>query len=116
MEKQLGKDEGVTRHDLGREEFLQRVWQWHGKYGTRINEQMRRLGSSLDWQYVGLFYRQNGPVPPPRITPPQHVNRNAVFTMDEPRSTAVTEAFVRLHERGLMYRKRRMVNWCPHLR
>lgn len=61
MEKQLGKDEGVTRHDLGREEFLQRVWEWHGKYGTRINEQMRRLGSSLDWQYVGLFLQEECP-------------------------------------------------------
>ncbi|HNN93010.1 MAG TPA: valine--tRNA ligase [Pseudomonadota bacterium] len=87
VERQLAKEEGKTRHDLGREAFVKRVWSWKEKYGGRITEQLRVLGFSLDWQ------------------------RNR-FTMDEGLSKAVTEAFVRLHEDGLIYRAQRLINWC----
>ena len=87
VERMLAKEEGKTRHDLGREEFVRRVWEWKEKYGNRITEQLRVLGFSLDWQ------------------------RNR-FTMDEGCSRAVNEAFVRLHEDGLIYRARRLINWC----
>ncbi|MBL9008398.1 MAG: valine--tRNA ligase [Myxococcales bacterium] len=87
VERQLAKEEGKTRHDLGREAFEKRIWAWREKYGHRITEQLRVLGFSLDWQ------------------------RNR-FTMDEALSKAVTEAFVRLHEDGLIYRAQRLINWC----
>ena len=90
VEKMLARDENVTRHQLGREEFVRRVWEWKEKYGHRIYEQIGRLGCSVDW------------------------DREA-FTMDEKRSRAVTEAFVRLHESGVIYRSTRLVNWCSRL-
>lgn len=80
--------EGVSRHDLGREAFLERVWAWKHKYGNRITEQLRLLGASCDWE------RER-------------------FTMDEGCSRAVREVFVRLHRKGLIYRGNYMVNWCP---
>ncbi len=88
VERELKKSEGKTRHDLGREEFLKQVWQWKDKYGKRIGEQHQVLGASLDWS------RER-------------------FTMDEASSTAVREAFVRLYEEGLIYRAKRLINWCP---
>ena len=87
VERMLMKEEGKSRHDLGREEFTSRVWQWKEKYGSRIIEQLRVLGFSLDWQ-------------------------RCRFTMDEGLSRAVLEAFVRLYEDGLIYRARRLINWC----
>jgi len=87
VERQLAK-EGLTRQDLGREKFTERVWQWKEEYGNRIAEQMRRLGSSLDWS------RER-------------------FTMDEGLSQAVRETFVTLYEQGLIYRDERLVNWDP---
>jgi valyl-tRNA synthetase len=90
VEKRL-KNEGKTRHDLGREAFVQRVWAWKQEYGNRILQQLRRLGSSLDWS-------------------------REVFTLDEKRSRAVTEAFVRLYEEKLIYRANRLINWCCALK
>ena len=87
VEKELAK-EGISRHDLGREEFLKRVWQWKEKYGNYIIEQLKRLGASCDWERTR-------------------------FTMDEGFSRAVREVFVRLYEEGLIYRGDYMVNWCP---
>jgi valyl-tRNA synthetase len=80
--------EGKSRHDLGRETFVERVWQWRRESGDRILLQQRILGASPDWS-------------------------RAKFTMDPDLSRAVTEAFVRLHEQGLMYRATRLINWCP---
>jgi len=87
VERELAK-EGLTRHDLGREKFVERVWQWKEKYGSIITEQHRRLGVSCDWE------RER-------------------FTLDEGLSHAVRVAFVRLYEKGLIYRGTYMVNWCP---
>ena len=87
VEKELAR-EGLSRHDLGREEFLKRVWQWKEKYGNYIIEQLKRLGASCDWERTR-------------------------FTMDEGFSRAVREVFVRLYEEGLIYRGDYMVNWCP---
>ena len=87
VERQIAA-EGKTRQQLGREAFVERVWQWKQHYGDAILDQMRRLGTSVDWS-------------------------RAYFTMDEPRSRAVREAFVRLHEQGLIYRGAYIVNWCP---
>ncbi len=89
VERQLNANEG-TRHDLGREAFVARIWQWKEKSGGAIARQMRRLGASVDW------------------------SRDR-FTMDEGLSAAVTETFVRLHEEGLIYRGKRLVNWDPVL-
>ncbi|OGT88747.1 MAG: valine--tRNA ligase [Gammaproteobacteria bacterium RIFOXYD12_FULL_61_37] len=89
VERQLETD-GKTRHDLGREAFIDRVWEWKGESGGNITRQLRRLGSSLDWA-------------------------NERFTMDEGLSNAVKEVFVRLHEEGLIYRGKRLVNWDPKL-
>ncbi len=89
VERQLAA-EGITRHDLGREKFLEKVWEWKAKSGGTITGQIRRLGSSVDWS------RER-------------------FTMDEGLSNAVKEAFVRLHEDGLIYRGKRLVNWDPKL-
>jgi len=91
VEKQLVRSEGKTRHDYGRDAFVAKVWEWYDSYNSRIQDQLRRLAGSLDW-------------------------RHEVFTLDEPRSHAVATAFVSLHDEGLIYRQRRMVNWCPHLR
>ena len=88
VEKELQKTEQRNRHDLGREEFLRRVWQWKERYGSRIGEQHQALGASLDWE------RER-------------------FTMDEGLSRAVREVFVRLHEEGLIYREKKLINWCP---
>ncbi|MGD9298374.1 MAG: valine--tRNA ligase, partial [Thiohalocapsa sp.] len=89
VERQL-EAEGKTRHDLGREAFIDRVWQWKAESGGTITRQLRRLGSSLDWQHER-------------------------FTMDEGLSNAVREVFVRLFEEGLIYRGKRLVNWDPVL-
>ncbi|CAM9440853.1 unnamed protein product, partial [Laminaria digitata] len=91
VEKKLKKDQNVTRHDLGREEFVKRVWQWKDEYGGKITNQIRKLGSSVDW------------------------SREA-FTMDANLSRAVTEAFCRFHESGLIYRDTRMGNWSCALK
>lgn len=87
VERQLAA-QGLDRHDLGREAFLEKVWQWKEQSGGTITRQIRRLGSSVDWS------RER-------------------FTMDEGMSAAVQEAFVRLHEDGLIYRGKRLVNWDP---
>ena len=89
VERQL-EGEGTTRAALGRERFIERVWKWKGESGGTIARQMRRLGASVDW------------------------SRDR-FTMDEGLSHAVTEVFVRLHEEGLIYRGKRLVNWDPVL-
>ncbi|WPL19094.1 Valine--tRNA ligase [Thiorhodovibrio winogradskyi] len=89
VERQL-EAEGKTRHHLGREAFIQRVWDWKAESGGQITRQLRRLGSSLDWAHER-------------------------FTMDEGLSTAVREVFVRLFEEGLIYRGKRLVNWDPIL-
>ena len=92
VEKKLAKERGgLTRHDLGREGFLGEVYKWVDEYGGRICDQLRRIGSSVDWS------RQ-------------------VFTMDAPRSAAVLEAFARMHEAGAVYRDNRLVNWDCRLR
>lgn len=87
VEKQLAA-EGVDRHAVGREKFIERVWQWREESGGKIFQQLKRLGASCDWQ------RER-------------------FTMDEGLSTAVREVFVRLYEDGLIYRANRLINWCP---
>ena len=90
VERELQK-EGLTRHDLGREKFVQRVWEWKEQYGGIILKQIRRIGSSCDWS------RER-------------------FTFDEGLSRAVREVFVRLYEEGLIYRGKRLINWCPRCR
>src|SRR5579884_2308305 len=87
VERQLAK-EGTNRHELGREAFLERVWEWVRQYKSRIQDQHRRLGASCDWS------RER-------------------FTLDEGLSRAVREVFVRLYEEGLIYRGERIINWCP---
>ncbi|HZC25831.1 MAG TPA: valine--tRNA ligase [Actinopolymorphaceae bacterium] len=87
VERELAK-EGVSRHDLGREAFVERVWQWKAEYGGKILGQMRRLGDSVDWS------RER-------------------FTMDERLSRAVQTMFKRLYDDGLIYRDNRIINWCP---
>jgi valyl-tRNA synthetase len=87
VERQLA-DEGTSRQQLGREAFVERVWEWKRHYGGAILSQMKRLGASVDWQ-------------------------REYFTMDDNLSVAVREAFVRLHEQGLIYRGAYIVNWCP---
>jgi valyl-tRNA synthetase len=87
VERDVKKTEKKSRHDLGRDAFLERVWAWKAKHGDRIDEQMKAMGFSLDW-----------------------VRKR--FTMDEGLSVAVREAFVRLHTEGLIYRARRLINWC----
>ena len=89
VEEELRVNEGLTRHDLGREKFLQRVWEWKHKFGGRIVQQQKKLGASCDWG-------------------------RARFTMDEGCSRAVREVFVSLYEKGLIYKGSRIVNWCPH--
>ena len=91
VEEALREQEGITRYDLGRERFLERVWDWKEKYGSRIISQLKRIGASCDWS------RER-------------------FTMDEGCSKAVREVFVRLYEKGLIYRGHRIINWCPKCR
>lgn len=83
------RKEGITKEDLGRDKFLERAWKWKEQYGGRIIEQLKKMGSSCDWD------RER-------------------FTLDEGCSKAVREVFVRLYEKDLIYRGNRMVNWCPH--
>ncbi|WP_024303200.1 valine--tRNA ligase [Pseudogulbenkiania sp. MAI-1] len=89
VERQLA-EQGVSRHDLGREAFIDKVWEWKEKSGGTITQQMRRVGCSVDWS-------------------------REYFTMDETRANVVTEVFVRLYEQGLIYRGKRLVNWDPKL-
>ena len=89
VEENLRVNEGLTRYDLGREKFLERVWDWKNKYGDRIISQLKKLGTSCDWT------RER-------------------FTMDEGCSRAVREVFVNLYNKGLIYRGHRIINWCPH--
>ena len=86
--EKIRKDEGLEKEDLGREEFLKRAWQWKDEYGGRITKQCRKLGDSCDWS------RER-------------------FTMDEGCNKAVNEMFVRLYNKGLIYRGNRLINWCP---
>ncbi|HWJ04015.1 MAG TPA: class I tRNA ligase family protein, partial [Verrucomicrobiae bacterium] len=87
VEEQLAK-EGTNKYELGREQFLERVWAWKEQYGNRITSQLKRLGASCDWT------RER-------------------FTMDEGCSEAVKEVFIRLYEKGLVYRGNYIINWCP---
>ncbi len=89
VEEELRVKEGKTRYDLGREKFLERVWQWKEKYGGRIVEQQKKLGVSCDWS-------------------------RSRFTMDEGCSKAVRETFCELYDKGLIYKGSRIINWCPH--
>ena len=88
VERDLKAAEGKSRHDIGREAFVERVWQWKERFGSRITEQLKVLGASCDWS------RER-------------------FTLDEGLSRAVREVFVRLHDEGLIYRDTRLINWCP---
>ena len=89
VEEDLRTKEGLTRYDLGREKFLQRVWEWKEKYGNRIVEQQKKMGASCDWS-------------------------RSRFTMDEGCSRAVRETFCELYDKGLIYKGSRIINWCPH--
>ena len=89
VEEELRKNEGLSRYDLGREKFLERVWDWKNKYGARIVQQQKKLGISADWE-------------------------RARFTMDEGLSRAVRHVFVSLYEKDLIYKGSRIINWCPH--
>ena len=89
VEEELRKSEGLTRYDLGREKFLERVWDWKRQYGGRIVQQQKKLGASCDWS-------------------------RARFTMDEGLSNAVRHVFVSLYNKGLIYKGSRIINWCPH--
>jgi len=91
VEAFLQQSEGVSRYDLGREQFLERVWQWKEKYGSTIIQQLRKLGTACDWQ------RER-------------------FTLDPGLSVAVEEAFIRMYEKGLIYKGHRIINWCPKSR
>ena len=89
VEEELRTKEGLSRYDLGREKFLERVWDWKHKYGNRIVEQQKKLGSSCDWS-------------------------RSRFTMDEGLSKAVRHVFVSLYKKGLIYKGSRIINWCPN--
>ncbi len=91
VEEELRTKEGLTRYDLGREKFLERVWEWKNKYGDRIVEQQKVLGASCDWD-------------------------RSAFTMDEIRAKSVRETFCELYEKGLIYKGSRIINWCPKCR
>jgi len=97
VERQL-EAEGKSRHDLGREGFIKRVWEWKQQSGSTITRQMRRLGASANWSFADTEGQKAG-----------------YFTMDARMSRAVIEVFVRLHEQGLIYRGKRLVNWDPVL-
>ena len=86
--EKIRKEEGLSKEDLGREEFLKRAWEWRDEYGRVIVEQMKKIGNSCDWS------RER-------------------FTLDEGCSAAVTEVFIRLYEKGLIYKGNRIINWCP---
>jgi valyl-tRNA synthetase len=88
VEKALAKEGGLKRQDLGRDKFIERVWQWRQQYGSTIIRQLKKLGASCDWERTR-------------------------FTMDEDYSRSVLEAFVRLYEKGLIYRGSYIINWCP---
>ncbi|KAI7873510.1 valyl-tRNA synthetase [Mucor mucedo] len=90
VEKMLWKERGITRHDLGREKFIEEVFAWKDKFGNKIFSQFERLGASFDWD-------------------------RAVFTMDPKPSMAVRENFIRLHRDGIVYRANRLINWCVQL-
>ncbi len=89
VEEELRTKEGLTRYDLGREKFLERVWDWKARFGDRIVKQQKKMGISCDWE-------------------------RARFTMDEGCSKAVRETFCTLYEKGLIYKGSRIINWCPH--
>lgn len=89
VEAEIREKEGLSRYDLGREKFLERVWDWKKMYGDRIVNQLKKIGSSCDWE------RER-------------------FTMDEGLSKAVKEVFVNLYNKGLIYQGSRIINWCPH--
>jgi len=91
VEKKLQKESKISRHDLGREKFIEKVWEWKEEYGAAIYDQLRKLGSSVDWD-------------------------RACFTMDPKMCKAVTEAFVRFHDDGTIYRGTRLVNWSVALK
>ena len=91
VEETLRKEEGLTRYDLGREKFLERVWDWKNKFGDRIVEQQKSMGVSCDWD-------------------------RSRFTMDDTCAKAVREAFCSLYEKGMIYKGSRIINWCPHCR
>ncbi len=97
VERQL-EEKGQSRHDLGREKFVERVWEWKEQSGSTITRQMRRLGASANWEYADATGARAG-----------------YFTMDAHMSRAVVEVFVRLYEEGLIYRGKRLVNWAPVL-
>ena len=86
VERKLKKEQNISRHDLGRENFIEKVWEWKNTKGDRIYHQMRKMGISVDWD-------------------------RASFTMDDKLSIAVKEAFVQLHDKKLIYRSNRLVNW-----
>ncbi len=88
VERKLREEQGLSRHDLGREKFVELVWQWREKYGNTIIEQLKKLGASCDWDRLK-------------------------FTLDPPLYRAVMEVFVRLYRKGLVYRGNYIVNWCP---
>ena len=83
------REEGISKEDIGREKFLERAWDWRKQYGGRIVSQLKKMGSSCDWD------RER-------------------FTMDEGCNKAVREVFVKLYDKGLIYRGERIINWCPH--
>ena len=83
------RKEGVTKEDIGREGFLKRAWEWNEKYGNRICEQLKKIGSSCDWS-------------------------RKRFTLDDGCSEAVKNVFIKLYNEGLIYRGTRIINWCPH--
>lgn len=91
IEKRLKKERNLTRHDLGREAFVQEIWKWKEEYGHRIYDQIRRMGASADWD-------------------------RACFTLDKNVSEAVAEAFIKLFNEGLIFRENRLVNWCGKLK
>src|SRR5436190_17230321 len=91
VDRELLANEGIDRHALGREKFVERVWQWKNSYGNQIIEQLKRLGASADWSRLR-------------------------FTFDEGLSRAVRHVFVKLYEDGLIYRALAMINWCPSCR
>lgn len=91
VEKKLWREQKLTRHDLGREKFIERILDWKQSKGVRIYDQLRRIGSSVDWDRVS-------------------------FTMDPKLCRAVAEAFVQMHEKGLIYRSSRLVNWSCTLK
>ncbi|MEA3424354.1 MAG: valine--tRNA ligase [Bacillota bacterium] len=86
--KKIKEDEGLSKEEIGREEFLKRAWMWKDEYGTRIVDQMKKLGNSCDWE-------------------------KERFTMDEGCNQAVTKVFVNLYDKGYIYRGNRLINWCP---